>query len=186
MTSAYSTFANEGTFIEPTYITRIEDKDGRIIYTTSPKIKEVISEKYNHAVVRLLQHASQNHLSKLSSPWGGKTGTTNDFVDGWFMGISPDLVVGTWVGGENNWIRFTRIGDGSGGKMARPFYLDFMKRLEDDPEIKLNQGKDFSVPLDVVDMDCASINKRLPSKEEKDRAVKIKILNDEAFEEEFN
>ena len=186
MTGAYSTFANDGTFIEPTFITSIEDKDGRVIYTSSAKIKEVISEKYNYAVVGLLQNASQVHLSKLSSQWGGKTGTTNDFVDGWFMGISPDLVVGTWVGGENNWIRFLSIGDGSGGKMARPFYLDYMKRLEDDPNIKLNAGKQFKVPEDVVNMNCDEYNKRLPSKQEKDRAVKIKTLNDDAFDEEFN
>lgn len=186
MTGAYSTFANNGTFIEPTFISRIEDKDGRVIFNVSPKTKKVLSEKYNHAVVDLLEYAGSYRLRDLKSQCGGKTGTTNDFIDGWFMGISPELVIGTWVGGENTWIRFLSIADGSGGNMAGPFYIDYMRRLEDDPDIRLNEGKFFKVPSDTLFMDCDNYNQKVPSNEDNERAKKIKILNDDAFEDEFN
>ncbi len=185
MTAAYSTFANNGTYIEPVFLTRIEDKDGKVLYNAVPSKKKVFTEKYNDAMVNYLKHASSNHSWRLGSEWGGKTGTTNDFVDGWFMGISPDLVVGTWVGGENNWIRFLSIEQGSGGVMARPFYIEFMNRLEKDKSIKLNNSASFKIPKgDRIVFDCEMYNDELPSKEAKDREKKIKVLNDQ-FEEEF-
>jgi len=186
MTGAYSSFANNGLFIEPTFISRIENKDGRVIYSAVPQTRKVMGEKYNYAVINLLEYASSAHTHKLKSQWGGKTGTTNDYIDGWFMGISPELVVGTWVGGENSWIRFLHIWEGSGGAMARPFYIDFMKKLENDPNIRLNEGQEFQVPEgDMIVLDCSLYEQKIPSKEEKDKAVKIKVLNDEGFEEEF-
>jgi len=142
-----------------------------------------MDERNNYAVINLLEHAGQPRLRDLKSQVGGKTGTTNDFIDGWFMGVSPELVVGTWVGGENTWIRFLHIYEGSG--VAGPFYIDYMKRLEDDPNIRLNEGKRFRLPDDPINQDCDTYNQRAPSKVEADRAKKIKVLNDDAFEEEF-
>lgn len=185
MTAAYSTFANNGTYIEPIFLKRIEDKDGRVIYNAVPEKRKVFTEKYNDAMVNFLKHASSLHTWRLSSEWGGKTGTTNDFVDGWFMGISPDLVIGTWVGGEHNWIRFLSITQGSGGVMARPFYIKLMQKLEQDAEILLNTNSSFKIPDgERIVFDCEAFNDELPSKEAKDKLKREKVLNDQ-FDEEF-
>ncbi len=186
MTAAYTTFANNGYYNEPTFITRIEDKDGKVIYTSVPKQRRAVSEKYNDAVVHLLKYASGNFTNQLSNPeWGGKTGTTDDYVDGWFMGISPELVIGTWVGGEYNWIRFLSIRHGSGGAMARPYYLKLMQKLERDPSINLNRDAFFKVPEgDRIVTDCSQYEKKTFHKDETDRAKKIKVIND-TWDEEF-
>ena len=76
----------------------------------------------------------------------GKTGTTNDYVDGWFMGVTPDLVVGTWVGGEDRWVRFLSLRDGIGAKMARPFYAKLLNRLEQDTSVAYNPDHRFFQP----------------------------------------
>lgn len=186
LTGAYATFANEGIYNEPTFIMRIEDKNGKPIYSPISDQRRVMNEKYNYAVVSLLEHAVSDHKWKLKSQFGGKTGTTNDFVDGWFMGISPELVIGTWVGGENSWIRFRKPGLGYGGVMARPYYLDLMKALEEDPEIKLNFGASFKIPEgDKVETDCELYAPPLPSKVEADKAKLQKVLAQPGFEDEF-
>ena len=186
MTAAYATFANYGYYNEPTFITKIEDKDGKVIYTSVPKQRRVLAEKYNEAVIHLLQYASGNFTSQLSNlHWGGKTGTTDDYVDGWFMGVSPDLVVGTWVGGEYNWIRFLTIGRGSGGAMARPFFLKFMRKLEQDPQIRLNADTYFKIPAgDRIVTDCTQYDSPSYHKKEVERAKKLKVLDD-AWDPEF-
>ncbi len=186
MTAAYATFANYGNYNEPTFITKIEDKDGRVIYNSIPNQKRVLSEKYNEVMLNLLQYASSNHTSQLSTDqWGGKTGTTNDFVDGWFMGVSPELVVGTWVGGEYNWIRFLSSYHGYGGIMARPYFLKYMKKLEADPSIRLNEGAFFRIPDgDRVVTDCNQYEKKTFHKDEVDRAKKVKVFKDN-WEDEF-
>ena len=186
MTAAYSAFANYGFYNKPTFIKKIEDKDGKVIYSSVPQQRRVLGEKFNEVVVHLLQHASSSHTHKLSdTQWGGKTGTTNNFVDGWFMGISPELVVGTWVGGEYNWIRFLDIAYGSGGAMARPYYLKFMNRLKDDPNIRLNKDAYFRIPDgDRITTDCSQYEQADFQKEEVERAKKVKVFNDN-WEDEF-
>lgn len=186
MTAAYNTFANYGVYKKPTFLSKIEDKDGKVIYNNVPKEQRVLSERYNEVMVHLLQYASSNHTHSLKNDqWGGKTGTTNDFVDGWFMGISPELVVGTWVGGEYNWIRFLNIRQGSGGAMARPFYIKLMKRLENDPKIRINKDAFFKIPDgDRIATDCSQYDKPSFHKDEVDRARKIKVFNDD-WEDEF-
>lgn len=184
MTAAYATYANYGLFNEPTFIERIEDKNGKLIYSPRADQKRVMNEKYSYAVINFLQHAASKVKGQLKSDFGGKTGTTNDFVDGWFVGISPELVVGTWVGGENSWIRF-RNNFGYGSQMARPFYVSFMSKLENDPNIKLNLGKSFEVPEgDIINFDCEAFD-TIPSKVEIQKAKKIKVLKDEEFDDEF-
>jgi len=179
MTGAYSCFANNGVYNEPSFILKIEDSNGKLIYNNIPKQRRVLSPKYNYAMVNLLQHATSAHEWRLDSDFGGKTGTTNDYVDGWFIGISPDLVVGTWVGGENSWIRFRSLGDGSGGAMARPYYFKFMKSLEE--KNLLDTKVRFTKPEgDPIILDCELYDaQRLPSKEEKERERKIKEFSDE-------
>lgn len=186
MTAAYATFANYGVYNEPTFITKVEDADGKVIYSSIPSQKRVLSEKYNEVMLHLLQHASSAHTYKLKSDqWGGKTGTTNDFVDGWFMGISPELAVGTWVGGEYNWIRFLSSSHGYGGIMARPYFLKYMKKLEADPAIRLNEGAFFDIPDgDRVVTDCNQYDKPDAQNKEVEKAKKVKVFNDD-WEDEF-
>ncbi len=186
MTGAYATFANYGVYNEPTFLTRIEDRNGRLIYSSVPEQRRVLPEKYNYVMVDMLKHAASAVSWQLKSEFGGKTGTTNDYVDGWFMGISPDLVVGTWVGGEHPWIRFKNLDQGQGGVMARPYFIDFMKRLENDGDILLNQQSFFRQPEgDRIEVDCSVYDKLNPQDSLGKDAQKVKVINDQ-FEEVFN
>jgi penicillin-binding protein 1A len=85
-------------------------------------------------------------INKLKSDAGGKTGTTNSYADAWFMGVTPRLVVGTWVGGEDRWIRFLSLADGQGSKLARPIFADFIARLENDPASGYDYTARFTPP----------------------------------------
>ncbi len=185
MTGAYATFANNGIYNEPSFVLKIEDSNGKLIYSHVPKQRRAMSEKYNYAMVNLLEYASSAHSYQLQSQFGGKTGTTNDFVDGWFMGLSPNLVVGTWVGGENSWIRFRTLGNGSGGAMARPYYFEFMKSLESERLLDVNER--FYIPKgELITLDCELYETdTLFSKDEMDRAKKIKEFNDDFSADEF-
>jgi penicillin-binding protein 1A len=129
MTGAYTTFANNGIYSKPTHILKIEDKNGKVIYQSIPEDKQALPSNANYVMVEMLKYAATG-LSELKSDVGGKTGTTNDFSDGWFMGITPSLVVGTWVGGEDRWIHFRSSALGQGSRMARPFFKNFILRLE--------------------------------------------------------
>jgi len=144
MTGAYTTFANNGVYNKPIFITKIEDKNGRLIYTAFPEQRTALPEAYNYVMVDMLQYAAKFIQPQFESAVGGKTGTTNDYVDGWFMGITPDLVVGTWVGGDLPWIRFRTLADGQGGVMARPVFVDFLKKLEADPSSGYDKTKKFA------------------------------------------
>ena len=154
MAGAYTTFANNGYYTKPIYITRIEDKNGRTIYTQDKFDRQVLEEEPNYVMVEMLKYAS-GHMS-LHSEIGGKTGTTNDYVDGWFMGVTPNLVVGTWVGGEDRWIRFLTLRDGAGARMAKPFCKEFLTRLENDPDADFNKRARFSKPKGdlSIGLDC--------------------------------
>ncbi len=185
MAGAYTTFANDGVYTKPLFIKSIEDSNGRVIYAGTQKRKRAINSGYNYVMVDMLQHAAGAISYKFKSQVAGKTGTTNDFKDGWFMGITPDLVVATWVGGENEWIRFRDSRDGYGGKMARPFFTEFLTRLENDPKSNYDDSKKFLVPENqVVHLDCATYE----AMEEEDRkaAELEKEIKDGEFEEEFD
>ena len=187
MTAAYSTFANVGVYNEPTFITRIEDSEGRVIYNSVPNTERIFSEKYNEALVELLKYASSGVKGAINSPeWGGKTGTTNNHVDGWFMGITPNLVTGTWVGGDYNWIRFLTLSNGAGGAMARPYFFNLMKKLESDPTINMNQNAYFQKREgDQIVTDCSLYEQRTFPKDSMDRLRKVKEVRDE-FDDEFD
>ncbi len=186
MTAAYCSFANNGIYRKPIFITKIVDKNGRVVFNAVPEQRRVMQEEYNHVMVEMLKYATHTHNWRLESEFGGKTGTTNDYVDGWFMGISPELVVGTWVGGEDPWIRFKTLQDGQGGVMARPFYFDFMKRLEADPKIQIDVKKTFSRPAgDLIETDCS----KYETKAKFQKVVPVDSLakqRDDEFEEEGN
>ncbi len=112
-------------------IDRIEDKNGKILYQSGHEERLALGEQQNYAMVQMLRYVTKGAPGLVvKSDVGGKTGTTNDFVDGWFMGITPSLVVGTWVGGEDRWIRFLNIEDGQGSVMARPIFSKLIAKLE--------------------------------------------------------
>jgi len=159
MTGAYTTFANNGVYNRPIHLLRIEDKNGKLIYEGFPEEKRAIPADPNFVMVEMLKYAGG--LGGLKSEAGGKTGTTNDFVDGWFMGITPGLVIGTWVGAEDKWVHFRSSSNGQGSRMAKPFFVAFMKRLEADGTADYNPSLRFTRPVRElqIEMDCDKVNR---------------------------
>lgn len=181
MTGAYGTFANNGMYTEPMMVTRIEDGQGRVIYNATTVQERALSEDTNYAMVNMLEYASSEVKSRPLTEFGGKTGTTNDFTDGWFMGITPNLVVGTWVGGEKPWVRFTTAPAGYGSQMARPYFLEFMKKIERDDRLNFDTSAKFYVPENIeIEVDCSKYD----SLYYKDLPVEPALIEDE-FEDEF-
>lgn len=145
MTGAYATFANNGLYNKPYFVRLIEDENGAEIYRAVPEEHLALPPKANYVMVDMLKYAATN-LPGIQSEVGGKTGTTNDYVDGWFMGITPSLVVGTWVGGEDPWIRFLSLLNGQGSVMAKPFFREFVKRLEGAENVDYESDARFYYP----------------------------------------
>ncbi len=145
MTGAYTTFANNGIFNKPTYLLRIVDRNDRVIYEAIPEERQAISPQANYAMVHMLKN-SRGAVRNVRGELGGKTGTTNDQTDGWYMGITPNLVVGTWVGGEDRWVRFRTLAEGQGSRMARPFFASFVEALQKDEQINWDFDRTFSRP----------------------------------------
>ncbi|OAV44616.1 transglycosylase domain-containing protein [Lewinella sp. 4G2] len=156
MTGAYTTFGNNGVFNRPIFLTKIVDRTGRVVYEYIPDDRRALSPSANYVMVRMLQQASVGNLRGVSGPVGGKTGTTNDQTDGWYMGITPELVVGTWVGGDDRWIRFRSLGLGGGSHMAKPFFREFVEASQKDESIEWDTKRDFFRPRgDLgIELDC--------------------------------
>ena len=166
MTGAYVTFANNGVYNKPVFITRIEDRNGRVIYEELPVEHAALPPNANYAMVEMLKYAATG-LAGIKTEVGGKTGTTNDYVDGWFMGITPRLVVGTWTGGEDRWVRFKSIQYGQGAYMSKPFFREFMKRLESSKEVAWDvDAKFYRPPGDLgIELDCGNYRNEAPARE---------------------
>lgn len=156
MTGAYTTFGNNGIYNKPIFLTKIEDRTGRVIYEYVSEERQAISPAANFVMLKMLQQSKGGNLTGVKGPIGGKTGTTNDQTDGWFMGITPELVVGTWVGGPNRWIRFRSLKYGSGAHMAKPFFREFVKASQKDEAIAWNTQRDFYRPRGSlgIELDC--------------------------------
>jgi penicillin-binding protein 1A len=142
MTGAYATFANKGVYGVPYVIKEVKDKNGRVIYSSLPEEHPALPPNANYVLLEMLKYnvTGAPGVNTLKSEVGGKTGTTQNQTDAWFMGVTPRLVVGTWVGGEDRWIRFLSLADGQGSRMARPIFAGFINRLEKDPK----SGYDFN------------------------------------------
>jgi len=171
MVGANATFANKGTWIQPTFVTRIEDKNGKVLADFVPKIEEVMSEEKAYIMVELMKGVVTSgtgvrlrYRYKLNQPMAGKTGTTQNNSDGWFMGITPDLVSGCWVGGEDRSIHFNSTNEGQGASMALPIFAKYMTKVYADKTIKISQGE-FEKPSKkiTIEMDCSKYNKELES-----------------------
>ncbi|HSV89046.1 MAG TPA: transglycosylase domain-containing protein [Bacteroidales bacterium] len=162
MVGAFGTFANQGVFIEPVFITHIEDKNGNLIEAFRPGQEEVMSEGTAYLMLELMKGVVESGTGmrlrfryELNYPIAGKTGTTQNHSDGWFIGITPNLVAGVWVGGEDRGIRFRDLALGQGANMALPIYGLFMQRVYANESINLYRG-DFerpALPLHV-ETDC--------------------------------
>ncbi len=180
MAGAYTAFANGGKYIEPIFVTRIEDKNGRLIFSPNQDELQALEPEPNFVMVEMLKYVAQN--VSLKSEVGGKTGTTNDFKDGWFMGITPNLVVGTWVGGEDKWIRFLDISHGSGARLARPYFTKFMKKLEASDKVDYDITATFPRPRYVnIELDCGEYAS--PNEEEEEETEPEDEFYEDAFGE---
>ena len=161
MSGAYTTWANDGIYVKPVIVRRIEDKNGKVLFQAIPEERTALDPVSNYTMVRMLQFAGRNYrFNGLETEYGGKTGTTNDYVDGWYMGVTPNLVVGTWVGGDERYIRFLNLRYGQGGYMARPFFANFIKEVEANAEaLDFEKGATFNIPSGAgrVDFECEDV-----------------------------
>jgi penicillin-binding protein 1A len=153
MVSGYSTFANSGIRVDPIYVTRIEDRNGNVIATFSPKIYEVLGEDANYKMLDMLQDVinggTGNAMRRrygITAPMGGKTGTTQNNSDCWFMGFTPSIVAGCWVGGEERSIHFNTMNEGQGARAALPVMAIFLQKVYADPQLGYSQSEQFIVP----------------------------------------
>lgn len=153
MLGAYSTFANYGTYTRPEMLWRIEDANGRVIKEVKPVSREVMSEVYAYTMLDMMQAvtdygtASRLHRSYgITAQVAGKTGTTNNNSDGWFIGITPKLATGVWVGWEDRATHFKYTGIGQGASMALPIWAYFMRRVYNDRSLGISQSDKFPVP----------------------------------------
>jgi len=153
MVDAYTAFPNKGIRVDPMYVTRIEDSNGNIIATFTPQMHEIFSESTAYKMIYMLRSVvdggTGNRIRSrygLTMPMGGKTGTTNNNSDGWFMGFTPSLVSGVWVGGEDRSIHFDGIGEGQGASMALPIWALYMKKVLSDPTLGYSSTEGFDIP----------------------------------------
>jgi penicillin-binding protein 1A len=167
MTGAMATYANQGIFIRPMFITTIEDRNGVVLQSFVPEQREAMNARTAYMMTRVMQGAVDGGTAtRLRSKYGitfpiaGKTGTSQNHSDGWFMGITPQLVTGVWVGGEVRSIHFRSIALGQGANMALPIWALYMRRVFNDQSINLYQG-DFERPRGVTeDFNCDNVSAR--------------------------
>lgn len=163
MVAANSTFANKGTYIQPTFVTRIEDKNGKVLEEFYPNIDEVFSEEKAYAMIQLMRGvvdygtgARLRGRYKLYNEIAGKTGTTQYNADGWFIGLTPELVAGCWTGGEDRSVHFNSTNEGQGASMALPVWGKFFQKVYADPTLKISKNG-FEKPKNMgnIELDCS-------------------------------
>lgn len=178
MVGAYGTFANQGVYVKPVMVTRIEDKNGTVLYEYVPETKDVLSKEVAYAMLDLMKGVTEGgsgtrlrhnfnknttvykeiitgYPYELTNPIAGKTGTTQNQSDGWFMGMVPNLVTGVWVGGEERATHFKSITYGQGASMALPIWGLFMKKNYNNEELGISK-EDFEKPEDMsIIVDCS-------------------------------
>jgi len=153
MVDAYTAFANKGIRVDPVYVTRIEDANGNVIGKFSPQMHEIFSESTAYKMIYMMRGVIDGGTGSrirsrygLMMPMGGKTGTTQNNSDGWFMGYTPSLVSGCWVGGEDRSIHFDNIAEGQGASMALPIWAIYMKKILADHDLGYSSGEQFDIP----------------------------------------
>lgn len=155
MVSAYTAFANRGIRTAPLFVTRIEDNEGNVLANFTPQMDEVISESSAYKMLVMLRAVINEgtggrvrRLYGITADMGGKTGTTNNNSDGWFMGFTPSLVSGVWVGGEDRDIHFDTMVNGQGAAMALPVWGLYMQKVYKDKSLGYSQEERFNIPED--------------------------------------
>lgn len=155
MVSAYTTFANHGIHCSPMFVSKIEDNEGNVIATFQPRMNEVISEESAYKMLEMLKAvmdggtgSRMRYKYKIECDMGGKTGTTNRNADAWFMGFTPSLVSGCWVGGEDRDIHFDSTRMGQGANMALPIWAYYMKKVFADRSLGYDPNEKFDIPED--------------------------------------
>jgi penicillin-binding protein 1A len=175
MTASYSTFANKGVYIEPMMITRIVDKYGTVVADFKPRKREAISENTAFLMINLLQGVVNQGTGarlrgqkySLKGEMGGKTGTTQNHSDGWFMGVTPNLVTGVWVGGEDRDIHFDRLSLGQGANMALPIFAIYMKQIYNDKTVSVKESDLFERPMNFnINLNCNDSHFASPNPDE--------------------
>lgn len=176
MVTAYSAFANYGMRSNPVFVSAICDSNGNIISEFGPIQTEVITEKGYYRILSMLLNVvdsgTGNRLRRapynITAQMGGKTGTTNYNADGWFMGFTPDLVSGVWVGGEERYIHFNSMAEGQGASMALPIYGLYITRVYADPTLHYSQSKTFTFPagLNLCESELGGIEPEYDTTEE--------------------
>jgi penicillin-binding protein 1A len=161
---AYNVFINKGRLVEPVFLRRIEDKNGKILFEVKPQVsdKQIISQQNAEVMIQMLRNVVDNGTaSTLRTVYGfnndiaGKTGTTQMHTDGWFVGFTPDLIAGAWVGGDNPVIRFRSLAYGQGAHTALPIWAGFMKKIYADPLYRFSKNAVFDISYDVIEQfDC--------------------------------
>ena len=154
MVAAYTAFPNRGLRTTPLFVTRIDDANGNTIATFTPEMTEVISEMASYKMVSMMQSGTEAggtaHRLRfrygLRGQMGGKTGTTQNHSDGWFIGFTPTLVAGVWTGGEDRSIHFDNISDGQAASTALPIFGRFMQRVLNDPALEYSHSERFEFP----------------------------------------
>ena len=196
MVGAYSTFANRGIYVKPIMITRIEDKNGSALFEVVPTTRDVLSEEIAYVTVNLMQgvtkygsgarlrHAGLEKTNYIyekvvtgypyvfDNPIAGKTGTTQNQSDGWFMGMVPNLATGVWVGGDDRSIHFEEIGFGQGATMALPIWGSYMKALYQNPDLGVSVGEFIPPEKQSISVDCDDI---IDSKKKKKPKLKADL-----------
>lgn len=172
MASAYAAFVNKGVWIEPHFVTRIEDRQGNVLYEANPVTYQAISEENAYSMIHMLvggtEIAGGTSQALLSfdifrrNQIGGKTGTTSNYSDGWFIGVTKDLVGGVWVGGEDRCIHFTTSSTGEGSKTALPVFGKVMEKVYADTSLNITPGyfdkpENYSIDVDCVDLPADTV-----------------------------
>ena len=180
MVGAYGTFANKGVYTTPVFLNRIEDKNGVVLDQISPTTKEVLSEEKAYVMLDLMQGVTKNGSGvRLRWKYGfrnqiaGKTGTTQNQSDGWFIGLVPNLVTGVWTGAEDRAVHFRDVTLGQGANVALPIWAEYMQRVYQDADLGISKD-DFDEPNRLsIELDCAKF--------EKERINFDEELNEEEF-----
>lgn len=175
MVSAYSTFANRGVYTSPIIIDRIESKDGQVITSFVPQTRDVLTEEKAYVMLKLMERVTEYGTGvrlkisgnqyprncvtgfpyKFTNPIAGKTGTTQNHSDGWFIGMVPNLATGVWVGGQERSVHFKSVTYGQGATMALPIWALFMKACYEDPTLNVSKGH-FRKPSRLsISLDCS-------------------------------
>ncbi|SNY95088.1 transglycosylase domain-containing protein [Flagellimonas pacifica] len=184
MVGAFGTFANQGVYVKPVMVTRIEDRNGTVLFEYVPETKDVLSKDVAYAMVNLMEGVTQygsggrlrhtygknqtmykkimtGYPYELTNPIAGKTGTTQNQSYGWFMGMVPNLVTGVWVGGENRAVHFKRLLYGQGASTALPIWGLYMKKNYENEELGVSKDA-FEEPEELsINVDCTKVLKEL-------------------------